>query len=150
MTAPSATAAREASARANAVSRFWHSSVGKKAVMAVTGLAMIAFLIAHVLGNLQVFAGPLKINEYSATLRGLGPLLWIARAGLAVALVGITLGHLLHVPELDGAIEWLDSKPLGPAGLRGHVVDGEVPDLACVSLEILIGWAASEALGGLL
>ena len=87
MTAPSATAAREASARANAVSRFWHSSVGKKAVMAVTGLAMIAFLIAHVLGNLQVFAGPLKINEYSATLRGLGPLLWVARAALAVALV---------------------------------------------------------------
>ena len=87
MTAPSAAAARESSARANAVSRFWHSSVGKKAVMAVTGLGMIAFLISHVLGNLQVFAGPLKINEYSAALRRLGPLLWIARAGLLVALI---------------------------------------------------------------
>ena len=87
MTAPSAAAARESSARANAVSRFWHSSVGKKAVMAVTGLGMIAFLITHVLGNLQVFAGPLKINEYSAALRRLGPLLWLARGGLLVALV---------------------------------------------------------------
>jgi succinate dehydrogenase / fumarate reductase cytochrome b subunit len=87
MTAPSATAARLSIPRTNAVSRFWHSSVGKKAVMAVTGLVMIGFLIIHVLGNLQVFSGPLKINEYSAALRRLGPLLWIARGGLIVALV---------------------------------------------------------------
>ena len=55
--------------------------------MAVTGLVMIGFLIVHALGNLQVFSGRLKINEYSAALRRLGPLLWIARAGLIVALV---------------------------------------------------------------
>jgi succinate dehydrogenase / fumarate reductase, cytochrome b subunit len=87
MTAPTAAAARASSARANAVSRFWRSSVGKKAVMAVTGIGMIVFLISHVLGNLQVFAGPLKINEYSAALRRLGPLLWLARAGLLAALI---------------------------------------------------------------
>ena len=92
MTAPSATAVNEKSARvrpapAGALARFWSSSIGKKAVMAVTGLIMIAFLIAHVLGNLQVFEGPLKINEYSAALRRLGPLLWLARGGLIVALV---------------------------------------------------------------
>ena len=50
--------------------------------MAVTGLVMIGFLIVHALGNLQVFSGPLKINEYSASLRRLGPLLWIARGAL--------------------------------------------------------------------
>ena len=55
--------------------------------MAVTGLIMVGFLIVHMVGNLQMFAGPLKINEYAAALRRLGPLLWIARAGLAVALV---------------------------------------------------------------
>lgn len=92
MTSPSVTAGSAAGAtpqvpHANAVARFWHSSIGKKAVMAVTGLAMIAFLISHVLANLQVFAGPLKINEYAATLRKLGPLLWVARAGLIAALV---------------------------------------------------------------
>ena len=87
MTAPSAAAARQSVASTNAVLRFWHSSVGKKAVMAVTGLAMIGFLIIHALGNLQVFSGPLKINDYSASLRRLGPLLWIARGGLIVALV---------------------------------------------------------------
>ena len=69
------------------IATFWETSVGKKAVMAVTGLIMIAFLIAHVLGNLQMFAGPLKINEYSAALHRLGPLLWLARGGLIVALV---------------------------------------------------------------
>jgi succinate dehydrogenase / fumarate reductase, cytochrome b subunit len=87
MTAPSAATARQPVARANAVTRFWNSSIGKKAVMAVTGLIMVGFLIAHMLGNLQVFAGPLKINEYAAALRDLGPLLWVARAGLAIALV---------------------------------------------------------------
>ena len=87
MTAPSAAAAREPLARVSAVARFWNSSVGKKAVMAVTGLLMIGFVISHMLANLQVFAGPLKINEYAAALRRLGPLLWIARGGLLVALV---------------------------------------------------------------
>ena len=86
MTAPTA-AANEPAARSAAVVRFWQSSVGKKAVMAVTGLAMVAFLISHVLGNLQVFEGPQKINDYSAALRRLGPLLWLLRAGLAASLV---------------------------------------------------------------
>jgi len=92
MTAPSATTgsqtgATQALRRMNVVARFWHSSIGKKAVMAVTGLMMIAFLIVHMLGNLQVFGAPSKINDYAAALRRLGPLLWLARGGLLVALV---------------------------------------------------------------
>lgn len=92
MTAPSAAAgqqaaAQQAAARPGALARFWDSSVGKKAVMAVTGLIMVAFLISHVLGNLQVFEGPTQLNDYSAALRRLGPLLWVARAGLIVSLV---------------------------------------------------------------
>jgi succinate dehydrogenase / fumarate reductase cytochrome b subunit len=92
MTAPSAatdsrTGAATALMRKSTVARFWHSSIGKKAVMAVTGLMMIAFLIGHMLGNLQVFAAPSKINEYAAALRELGPLLWLVRGGLLVALV---------------------------------------------------------------
>jgi succinate dehydrogenase / fumarate reductase cytochrome b subunit len=87
MTAPTTVATRESARQASAIARFWNSSIGKKAVMAVTGIGMILFLITHVLGNLQVFAGPLKINEYSANLRRLGPLLWLIRGGLLVALV---------------------------------------------------------------
>ena len=83
MTAPSAAASHESPARATAVMRFWNSSIGKKAVMAVTGLGMIGFVIVHMAGNLQMFAGPLKINEYAAAFRRLGPLLWVARRRVA-------------------------------------------------------------------
>lgn len=56
--------------------------------MAVTGLIGIAFVIAHVVGNLMAFAGPKKINEYSALLHGpLDELLWVMRAVLIVAVV---------------------------------------------------------------
>jgi succinate dehydrogenase / fumarate reductase, cytochrome b subunit len=65
----------------------WHSSVGKKVIMAVTGLIMVAYLITHVLANLLVFQGPAKINAYSAFLHGTGGALWAARAVLLAALV---------------------------------------------------------------
>ncbi|MFI2607524.1 succinate dehydrogenase cytochrome b subunit [Kitasatospora sp. NPDC018619] len=72
----------------------WRSTVGKKAVMAVTGLVMLLYLVAHMLGNLKVFAGPDDINGYAAWLRTIGRpflghewFLWIARAGLLAAVV---------------------------------------------------------------
>jgi succinate dehydrogenase / fumarate reductase cytochrome b subunit len=65
----------------------WDSSVGKKIVMAVTGLIWVAYLIIHVLANLLVFQGPGKINAYSAFLHGTGGALWAARVVLIAALV---------------------------------------------------------------
>ncbi len=67
--------------------RFWHSTVGKKVVMAATGLIMVAFVIGHVAGNLLVFAGPERINAYSAFLHGTGELLWLVRLVLLAAVV---------------------------------------------------------------
>ncbi|MFL5485438.1 MAG: succinate dehydrogenase cytochrome b subunit [Gemmatimonadaceae bacterium] len=87
MTAPSTAATHESAPPTSALARFWDSSVGKKAVMAVTGLIMVGYLITHVLGNLQVFEDPQKINDYAAALRRLGPLLWVARGVLLVSLV---------------------------------------------------------------
>lgn len=55
--------------------------------MALTGLGLIGFVIAHLIGNLQVFAGPEAINSYAQTLKDLGPLLWVARGGLIVLFV---------------------------------------------------------------
>jgi succinate dehydrogenase cytochrome b subunit len=70
---------------------FYQSTVGKKIIMAVTGLIGIGFVILHVAGNLQAFAGREKINAYSALLHGPGAeLLWLVRAVLLVAV-------LLHV-----------------------------------------------------
>jgi succinate dehydrogenase / fumarate reductase, cytochrome b subunit len=63
------------------------TSVGKKAVVSVTGLLLMGFLIAHLLGNLQIFFGPQWLNDYSEHLMGLPLLLWPARALLLAALV---------------------------------------------------------------
>jgi succinate dehydrogenase cytochrome b subunit len=71
----------------NRLRLFWESSVGKKIVMAVTGLIWVAYLITHVLANLLVFQGPRKINAYSAFLHGTGGALWGARLVLIAALV---------------------------------------------------------------
>lgn len=67
---------------------FFASTVGKKAVMAVTGLVWVGYLLLHLSGNLLAFAGREKINAYSAMLNGPAvELLWIARAILLAALV---------------------------------------------------------------
>jgi succinate dehydrogenase / fumarate reductase cytochrome b subunit len=65
----------------------WDSSVGKKAIMAVTGLIWLVYLITHVVANLLVFQGPAKINAYSAFLHGTGLALWVPRLVLIAALV---------------------------------------------------------------
>ena len=49
--------------------RFWQTTVGKKAIMAVTGIILFGFVVGHLIGNLQIFLPPEKINRYAATLR---------------------------------------------------------------------------------
>lgn len=65
--------------------RFYDSTIGKKAIMAVTGLILFGFVIAHMLGNLQVFLGMEVMNHYAATLRATPALLWSARMILLIA-----------------------------------------------------------------
>jgi succinate dehydrogenase / fumarate reductase cytochrome b subunit len=60
----------------------FHSSLGKKYVMGMTGLALFGFVIGHMLGNLQIFLGPDKINAYGAFLKSMPKLLWAARISL--------------------------------------------------------------------
>lgn len=55
--------------------------------MAASGAVLFGFVIAHMLGNLQVYLGPDVFNGYAEKLRHLGPLLWAMRAGLLVAVV---------------------------------------------------------------
>ena len=76
------------------VSTLLRSLIGQKVIMAVSGLVLVAFVIGHMLGNLKVFQGPEHFNAYAEGLRtvgapffGHGQLLWVARAGLIVALV---------------------------------------------------------------
>ncbi len=61
---------------------FWQSSIGGKVTMAVTGVLLFLFVVAHLLGNLQLFAGPQALADYAHFLHSKGALLWGARIGL--------------------------------------------------------------------
>jgi succinate dehydrogenase / fumarate reductase cytochrome b subunit len=72
----------------------WDSTVGKKIMMAVTGVILIGFVIVHMIGNLKVYQGADAFNHYAEGLRtigepffGYGQLLWILRIILLVAVI---------------------------------------------------------------
>ncbi|NGO48985.1 succinate dehydrogenase [Streptomyces ureilyticus] len=82
----------------------WDSSVGKKTVMAVSGLIMLAYLVVHMLGNLKIFFGSDEFNEYAHALRTLGEpflhyewALWITR----VVLVAAVVAHAVSAYQLS-------------------------------------------------
>ncbi len=62
------------------------NTVGRKLLMACTGLMMVLFVIVHLLGNSSIFVGPDGINAYAEKLHSLGPLVWIFRAFMFVML----------------------------------------------------------------
>jgi len=68
-------------------SNFRSSSIGRKTLMAITGLFLLLFLLGHMAGNLQFFAGPDTLNAYAAALRHNALLLWVMRGGLIVLFV---------------------------------------------------------------
>jgi succinate dehydrogenase / fumarate reductase, cytochrome b subunit len=96
----------------NRVLALWHTSVGKKAVMAATGLILVAYLITHVLANLLVFQGPEKINAYSKFLHGTGGALWAARLVLLAAVAA----HIVAAVQLTGRRR--AARPVGYAAGR--------------------------------
>jgi len=74
----------------NAPLALLRSSIGRKVIMAVTGVALFGFVLAHMAGNLQAFAGPTKLDEYGAALRRVPAVLWTFRLGLlAIAILHV-------------------------------------------------------------
>lgn len=69
------------------ISNIFRSSLGKKYIMAVSGLLMFLFVIGHLAGNLQFFLGPESINRYGHFLQTNLELLWPARIILLIVLV---------------------------------------------------------------
>jgi succinate dehydrogenase cytochrome b subunit len=65
----------------------WRSTVVRKAVVAVSGLALWTWIVLHVAGNLTLFSGPAVADGYAAALRHAPGWLWAARVGLATALI---------------------------------------------------------------
>ncbi len=64
------------------IRRFYASTIGKKVVMAVTGLLFTGFVVGHVSGNLLVYKSPQALNAYAAFLKGSAVVLWGVRLTL--------------------------------------------------------------------
>jgi succinate dehydrogenase / fumarate reductase cytochrome b subunit len=93
--------------RDNRAPGFWASTVGKKIVMAVTGAILFLFVIGHLLGNLQVFEGPAKLNAYGAFLHSIGEVLWPVRI---ILLIAVAL-HIIATVQL--ALRKKRARPIG-------------------------------------
>lgn len=76
--------------------RFYEATIGKKAVMAATGVVLFGYIVGHLLGNLQVFLGREVINAYGAFLHNSPGLLWGTRV---VLLVSVAL-HIAAATQL--------------------------------------------------
>ncbi|MBA3849941.1 MAG: succinate dehydrogenase [Opitutus sp.] len=71
----------------NLLGSLFSSSIGRKFLMAATGLVLFGFVTGHLVGNLQIFAAPEKINAYGHLLESLGAGLWAVRAFLLACLI---------------------------------------------------------------
>jgi len=77
------------------------SSIGKKELMALTGLAFIGFLVIHLAGNLTIFAGSGTFNSYAEKLHSLGVLIELAELGLlAIGLVHIVFATIILLQNM--------------------------------------------------
>lgn len=112
-----ATAAKPLPALPASVSRssrlglLWRSVVGKKALMAASGIVLFAFVLGHMVGNLQAFEGRAALNRYAELLRVEPPLLWTVRIVLLVAVV---------VHAVAGIQLWLARRSARPVGYRQY------------------------------
>ena len=89
--------------------RLAQTSIGAKSLVAVTGLGLFLFVIAHLLGNMTLWGGRESLNHYAQSLQDLGPLLWIMRGGLLAML----LAHVAMTVKLTRANR--EARPVGYA-----------------------------------
>ncbi len=85
----------------------YQTAIGKKWVMALTGLGLIGFVVAHMVGNLHLYEGPVEVHEYAEALRDLGGhiiprtyLLWLLRLGL-LAMFGLHIHSAVSLSRMS-------------------------------------------------
>ena len=98
----------------NRFTAFWSTEIGKKIVMAITGIVLIGFVIGHMVGNLKIFLGPGEINAYASFLRTVGApafgneqVLWLVRIFLIICVTlhitaAIQLTRMSHAARPTG------------------------------------------------
>ena len=92
----------------------YKTSIGKKILMAVTGILFIGFVTGHLIGNLQIFIGQDQINDYAVKLHSLGALLWFIR---------IFLLCFFAVHIWFGIKVWWENKTSRPIGYKKKAYD---------------------------
>jgi succinate dehydrogenase / fumarate reductase cytochrome b subunit len=92
----------------------WRSTVGRKALVAASGLALFAWMALHVAGNLTVFSGPEAADGYAAALRRAPAALWGVRVGLAAAAL-VHVAGVISLTRADRA-----ARPRHEARARGR------------------------------
>ena len=117
----------------------WRSFVGRKALMAVTGLVLFAYVLVHMAGNLQAFEGAAALDRYAQQLRAFPVLLWTVRAILLVAVV-------LHA--VAGVDLWALHRRVRPVEYRDWRPSGSTPAsrTMIVSGLLLLGFVAYHLL----
>lgn len=106
------------------VTRLFGSTLGKKYIMALTGLGMVFFVTGHMIGNLQLFLGPEALNKYAAFLQGLGELLWVIRLSL-LGMIGLHIWAALSLSVENKAarpVEYGHGKPAFGSSLASRTM----------------------------
>jgi len=90
------------------------SSVGRKIIMAVTGVVLVGFVCVHLLGNSSIWLGSGAINSYAEHLHSLGPFVWVFRLFMLVAFalhilfgIQLTLENKAATPEANVQVKRL-------------------------------------------
>jgi succinate dehydrogenase / fumarate reductase cytochrome b subunit len=133
----------------NPVCSLFRASIGKKFVMAVTGAVLVGFVTGHLVGNLQIFGPPDKINGYAHFLQSLGPALWAVRLGLlACVIVHIGIAVQLTIENRQARPEKYDFNHTIRATLSSRTMRWTgVVVLAFVLYHLAqftLGWAQSD------
>ncbi len=111
-------------------SLLWASNVGKKVLMALSGIVLFLYVVAHLLGNMQVYAGSEVINRYAKLLHSSEGLLWVARTVLiAAALVHAVAGIQLWFMKRE-------ARPI--AYQRKEVIQATLPSRTMIITGVLI------------
>jgi succinate dehydrogenase / fumarate reductase, cytochrome b subunit len=97
------------------VLRFWNTTLGKKTVMAVSGIILAGFVFGHLLGNLQIFLGPDQFNAYARTLRHLPEIVWPVRVTLLIMVI-LHIWSSLHLAVVKSEARPISYVKRTPAG----------------------------------
>jgi len=113
------------------LSLFWISSVGKKVLMALSGMILFAYVIAHMLGNMQLYMGSEVINRYAKLLHSNEGVLWTAR----IVLLAAVLVHAVAGVQL-----WFSKREARPIAYRKkEVIQASVASRTMIISGIGIG-----------